>query len=282
MYAEAQSDFGKPDEFGQFRKPLILREDFCGTAILCRAFCKSHVEREAYGVDLDPSVIYYAKSVTLSEGPESERVKVTLGNVLSTPTELGLPEVDITAGLNYGCFYFKKRRDLVKYLTNARMGLRKGGCLIVDVFGGARVTSRGGRLNRRDFGKFSYFFEQKPFEATTNTARVHLHFRFEDGSWLKNAFQYDFRAYTIVEIKEAMLDAGFRHTQTWVAGSAEQEDAEGSGEENGNEDEDEDADGDIYERKRPSKESNGIHEYRKLDGPLDQLESYNAYIVAMA
>ena len=66
--------------------------------------------------------------------------------------------MDITAGLNYGCFYFKKRRDLVKYLTNARMGLREGGCLIVDVLGGASVTSIGGTLNRRNFGKFDVSF----------------------------------------------------------------------------------------------------------------------------
>ncbi|KAJ3044228.1 hypothetical protein HDV00_002906 [Rhizophlyctis rosea] len=273
MYGEAQRDFGQADELGQYKKPTLLREDFCGTAILCRAFCKSHVEREAVGVDLDESVIKYAREVTLAEGPESERVRVVHGNVLSTPMELKVSKVDIIAGLNYGCFYFKKRADLVKYLTNSRMGLREGGVLIVDVFGGARVTGSVGRLVRREFGKFSYFFEQKPFEVMTNTARVHLHFRFEDGSWLKDAFEYDFRAYTIIEIKEAMLEAGFCKTQTWVAPSAEQENVEDD-EEDGEHSEDDDH--------VTSSESNGIHEYRKLNGPMIQIESYNAYIVAMA
>ena len=72
-----------------------------------------------------------------------------------------------------------------------------------------------------------------------------------------------------------MLDAGFRFTQTWVAGGVEQEEAEESDEEEDAGEENDDEDNRSIERKRTSKESNGIHEYRKLEGPMSQLESYN-------
>ena len=36
--------------------PKVLREDFCGTAILCDAWVSRDVERQAIGVDIDPEV----------------------------------------------------------------------------------------------------------------------------------------------------------------------------------------------------------------------------------
>lgn len=41
-----------------------------------------------------------------------------------------------------------------------------------------------------------------------------LSFRFRgDGSWLRDYFSYDFRAWSIMEIKEAMYEVGLRHVE---------------------------------------------------------------------
>jgi hypothetical protein len=37
------------------------------------------------------------------------------------------------------------------------------------------------------------------------------------GSWMRNAYTYDFRVYSILEVQEAMLEAGFRQTHVWWA-----------------------------------------------------------------
>lgn len=52
------------------------------------------------------------------------------------------------------------------------------------------------------------------------------------GSWLKNAFSYDFRIYTPLEIREAMEEAGFAETHVWWADTSQEQnglESEGDG-----------------------------------------------------
>src|ERR1700733_13003744 len=57
--------------------PLVLREDFCGTAILCRQWVQRHVERSAIGLDIDQDVLSYARSLC-----PSDRIQLIQVNVL--------------------------------------------------------------------------------------------------------------------------------------------------------------------------------------------------------
>lgn len=136
----------------QRHRATHLREDFCGTAVLCREWARGHVSRFAFGVDSDPAVIAYGRDRTLSVdgGPECERVKVVCGDVRTSHSELGLPKVDVVAALNYGINYFHKRSDLMTYLTTCKKGIREGGVLVADLFGGATVCSSEGRLFGRE------------------------------------------------------------------------------------------------------------------------------------
>src|SRR5690554_6022531 len=43
------------------RKPLALREDFCGTAAISCAWVDQSEEHKAWGIDLDPEPIEYGK-----------------------------------------------------------------------------------------------------------------------------------------------------------------------------------------------------------------------------
>ncbi|KAI8822080.1 uncharacterized protein EV422DRAFT_525589 [Fimicolochytrium jonesii] len=277
--------------------PTTLREDFCGTGVLCREWCKGNAEREAWGVDLDPDVIQYSKTITLGQegGPECERVNLTVGNVLSDPATLAIPKVDIIAALNYGVDYFQKRTDLIHYLRNSRSSLAPGGTLIVDLFGGATVCGTGGRLFERQYKDFTYYFEQKPFDLMTNLSKVHLHFRFNDGSWHKSAFTYDFRAYSIIEMREAMLEAGFASTHVWLAEStnerevlrcADDEDQDEDDEEE-NQDNETREDGTSDEEVEDGKSEPrrkfgaGAYGYERVEGSLPQLQSWNAYVVGI-
>lgn len=189
--------------------PYSLREDFCGTAILCEAWIRKNVERSAIGVDIDASVIEYGKS-QLKE--ESDRIELMVGNVLNVVTR----KVDIIAGLNYGVCYFHERSMLVQYLKKAAESLNPKGILVCDVFGGSRCYKDKAETIR-DFGDFKYVFEQRSFDLMTNRVDCRLHFKFPDGSALKDVFRYHFRLWSIAELKEAFMDAGFKRIHVWVA-----------------------------------------------------------------
>ena len=54
-----------------------------------------------------------------------------------------------------------------------------------------------------------------------------IHFRFPDGSKLKKAFSYSWRLYTAPELRDMLLEAGFRDVTVYWEG--EDEDGEGNG-----------------------------------------------------
>jgi hypothetical protein len=58
--------------------------------------------------------------------------------------------------------------------------------------------------------------------------RCHIHFRFPDGSKLKRAFTYEWRIWTLPELRELLLEAGFASARVYWEG--EDDDGEGNGE----------------------------------------------------
>ena len=133
--------------------PLVLREDFCGTALLCKEWVKRSPLRSAIGVDLDQSVLHYAQRHIRETDPSTmDQITLFHGDVLSIEK---VPSADIIAALNYGqsfailyitcyvyldcvvgCFYFHTRKELVDYLVKSRESLKKHGVMICDLFGG--------------------------------------------------------------------------------------------------------------------------------------------------
>jgi len=58
-------------------------------------------------------------------------------------------------------------------------------------------------------------WEHARYNPIANEILCHIHFRFRDGSEIREAFTYDWRLWTIPEIRECLLEAGFRDTQVW-------------------------------------------------------------------
>ena len=65
------------------REPHLLREDFCGTAALCCAWVKADAENRAYGIDIDPGPLKWARRKSFPKlGPElASRVTLLQGDV---------------------------------------------------------------------------------------------------------------------------------------------------------------------------------------------------------
>lgn len=198
-------------EYG--RRALDLREDFCGTAAVACAWVGSRRERTARAVDLDARVLAWGavhNQLALQERAR-ERLQLIQGDV----RDIIGPRVDVVVAQNFSFCVFKTRPELLRYFRASHRALRREGILVLDVLGGS-LTQREGRVERRrERGGFTYVWEQRRFDPITNRAVFAIHFTFGDGSEMRDAFTYDWRLWTIPEIRELLAEAGFGRTSVY-------------------------------------------------------------------
>jgi hypothetical protein len=193
----------------------VFREDFCGTFLLSYTWVKNRPQHKAWAVDIDPEPLEYGKKnyyEKLSPAMQ-KRLKIFEGNVLTSK----LPEVDVAAALNFSYFVFKKRAQLKQYFMNAHKGLRRKGLFVIDVFGGTQCTdSIEDKAKRKGF---TYFWDQENFDPVTNEALFHIHFQLKGQRKIENVFTYDWRMWTIPELRDLLLEAGFKKTHVYWEGT---------------------------------------------------------------
>jgi hypothetical protein len=74
---------------------------------------------------------------------------------------------------------------------------------------------------------FTYVWEQEKYEPVSGGLICHIHFDFTDGSRLERAFSYDWRLWTLPEIRELLADAGFRRITVYWQGFDEEGEPDG-------------------------------------------------------
>lgn len=206
------------------RAPRVLREDFCGTAAMAAAWVSRNAENRAIGVDLHgPTLDWAIRQNVPRLGDASSRLRLIHANVL----DVDAPKVDLIAALNYSYWVFKDRDLLRRYFETARRSLRKDGILFVDAFGGTDAMvelteKRRVKASRLHDGArlpgFTYVWEQVRFNPVNHDIVCRIHFKFKDGTWLRNAFNYHWRYWSLPEIQEVMREAGFRDIEVWLEG----------------------------------------------------------------
>ncbi|KAG6541615.1 hypothetical protein Mapa_017008 [Marchantia paleacea] len=251
------------------RTPLHLREDFCGTALICTEWVRADSRRTAVGLDLDEEALRWGLQNNICKaGVDAySRVHLFCGNVLDDiskatrieadeslvpeltrklaeqsvhdeneksdfdgqPSNLEgqsdggvftaaqkLPGPDMVCSFNYSCCCLQKRADLVKYFREALKTINEdGGIFAMDLYGG--TSSECALKLRRRFEKFSYTWEQEEFDIINRTTRISLHFRLNNNQGvIRHAFSYYWRLWTIPEVKECLLEAGFSSVHFWI------------------------------------------------------------------
>lgn len=196
------------------KKPMKLREDFCGTAAMVASWVRSHKHRTAVGLDLDVPTLEWARKHNLSKLTDKELSRATLleENVMSGPAD----DFDVVVGFNFSYCIFKQRSDLVAWMRNAHEALREGGGLVLDSNGGSELTVE--QIERRNVEDFVYCWDQQPYNPINGEAIRAIHFEFDDGSVLKNAFVYDWRLWSLPELRDCMLEAGFSEVEVYWEG----------------------------------------------------------------
>ena len=224
-----------PDNDVNFLKKLIvssminaetMREDFCGTFALSCAWARRNPSFRAFGIDNDPEPIEYGKKNYLGALDEDQqnRVEVSQLDVLSKD----LPSSDIVCALNFSYFCFKTRSKLSSYLKSVHESLNSDGIAILDCFGGAQCQYSNEEEIEHSDHNFSYFWDQDSFDPVSNHAKFYIHFKRRGEARQDRVFSYDWRMWSIPEIREMMEEAGFREVHVYW--EENDEDGEGNGE----------------------------------------------------
>lgn len=186
-------------------RPTRLAEDFAGTADLARHWVDSAPGAAAIAVDLDPDALARAEGVdglTLIEG--------------DVRTPRALPPADIVHAGNFSIGYLHTRADLLGYLRGVASRLTPGGVFVCDTYGGesAYVLGSVERQVPLPGGRHClYTWEQREADPMTGMVTDVLHFRVFDADEvvldLPDAFVYRWRLWSLPELRDAMLEAGF-------------------------------------------------------------------------
>ncbi len=191
------------------RTPQILREDFCGTAAVCCEWVQRRKRNRAFGVDTDPEVLAWGRRNNIARLPEDAARRLTL--IADDVLTVDAPRPDVVAAMNFSYWLLKDRESLKRYFRRVRASLKDDGIFFLDAYGGYdshRVITEE-RPVQGDEGDFTYVWEQEQFDPITHRLVCHIHFRFPDGSSLERAFSYDWRLWTLPEIRELLGEAGF-------------------------------------------------------------------------
>lgn len=201
------------------RKPMVLREDFCGTAAVSCQWVRSHPERRAIAVDLDPEPMAWCMAHTLVDMADDQRQRINFvqGDVRDTGGE----KAEVLAAQNFSFFCFKQRPELLAYFKAMRKNLQDEGIAVLDMMGGAE-TYEDNRLEKKKQKGFVYQWEQVRFDPITHDCLFHIHFKFPGGSKMKKAFTYDWRLWSIPEVRELLDEAGFSDSHVYWEGTDEQ------------------------------------------------------------
>ena len=197
-----------------------LREDFCGTAAVASEWVRRRKTNTAVGVDLHQPTLDWGRARHIAKlSPDAQR-RITLVRRSVLQPGLGLGSMDAILALNFSYWVFKDRPTLLRYFQSVRASLNHTGIFFLDIYGGPDAfdeisdrTPVGGRKRG-----FTYIWDQVQVNPITNETLCHIHFKLADGRRINKAFTYDWRIWTIPEVRDILADAGFKKTIVYWEG----------------------------------------------------------------
>ncbi len=187
------------------RKPRSIREDFCGSAIVCAEWVKRHRANTAAGIDLNAKVLNWTRPRLRKrlKPQQLKRLRLIQADVRSEPVH----NVDSVLAMNFSHFIFKTRDELRRYYRSVHRSLKKDGIFILDAYGGSESYLE--MQEDRNLDAFTYVWDQHLYNPIDNHVINHIHFKFPDGTKIERAFTYDWRLWSLPELREILLEAGF-------------------------------------------------------------------------
>ncbi|MES9855357.1 MAG: class I SAM-dependent methyltransferase [Sedimenticola sp.] len=207
------------------RRAKLLREDFCGTANVCCEWVRQRKSNRAIGVDIDTEVLGWGFKHRVKKLSQEQQKRVSLleANVLKTKTA----SPDIISAMNFSYWLFKERSQLMSYFTQVHKALASDGILFMDAYGGYDSFREIREEREINDGEFTYIWDQEKYEPISGGLICHIDFAFPDGSRMERAFSYDWRLWTLPEVRELLKETGFRNITIYWQGWDEEGEADG-------------------------------------------------------
>jgi len=209
------------------KQPRHLREDFCGTSLICAEWVTRDPENTAEGYDLDPEPIEWGKEHNFDKVRKLGR-EDNVSLYVEDARAPGRKAPDVRIAQNFSYWLFRERAELLEYFKLAQASLATDGIFVVDLYGGTEGTEEMFE-ERKIEGGFTYVWDQDAYYPGTAEFYCNIHFKFRDGSELENAFQYHWRAYGMAELKDLLREAGFSQVESYFEGDDEDDPEEGNG-----------------------------------------------------
>lgn len=196
------------------RKPSRLREDFCGTGFTACEWVRRRKSNTALGLDLHKPTLTWGMKHNVAKLTPEQRSRLTLlARDVRTPGREGRG-MDCVLAMNFSYFIFKARPALISYFSSVRESLVRDGVFFMDIYGGWESFKQ--QKERRRGSRFTYVWEQAKYDPISGDKVAHIHFEFKKGPPMKRAFTYEWRMWTIPEVRECLAEAGFgRSTVYW-------------------------------------------------------------------
>ena len=192
------------------RRPLVLREDFCGTASNACRWVAEHRDARAIALDLDQPTLDWAETHNRAPlGDAARRVELRHQDVRTVTR----PKADVIQAFNFSSYLFHPLPDLQPYFRSVRRSLAPGGIFMVDGYGGwdSQQLLKERRTVKSPLGTFGYVWDQADYNPIDGRALCYIHFEFKNQKKWKRAFTYHWRIYSPAEICDALAATGFRN-----------------------------------------------------------------------
>lgn len=197
------------------RQARHMREDFCGTGYLMAAWLARHRDNTAEGFDIDPDPVAWGLAHNF-EGLEgaAERASIHLKDV----REPSHTRPDVRTAPNFSWMIFTERAVMLDYFRSVHADLVEDGLFVLDIYGGPEAFEEMEEVRKVE-GGFTYVWDQKAYDPATGAYHCRIHFRFKDGSELRNVFDYKWRLWTLPEVVDLLREAGFSQVDSWWEGT---------------------------------------------------------------
>ena len=197
------------------KEPRIFREDFCGTFYIGQHWVKRNIKNQAIVIDKNKEPMEYGRQHHLAHLSDSEKARLSILN--KDVLEANLPSAELITVSNFSYFIFKQRAEMLKYFKNVRKALMPKGMFILDAVGGPDCQSL--CEERTDHKDFSYYWDQDYFNPITNSAKFYIHFKRKGEKKREKVFSYDWRLWSLPELKDILNSAGFSQVYVYWEGS---------------------------------------------------------------
>ncbi len=213
----------------------VLGEDFAGTGALSREWCRTVPGGRAIAIDLDESVLERCRAKWQAEGGDAGAITTIAADLLAPRDDLSNLKADVIFTGNFSIGEIHDRPALIAYLKRTLQRLTEGGAFICDTYGGESAFLTGSverthtppsPLHAAPAARHArpqqivYTWEQRDADPLTGRVTDVLHFRLFEGKDIvadfPDAFIYNWRLWSVPELRDAMLEAGFARTAVYA------------------------------------------------------------------